>query len=149
MLASMFVVGGLNSVKNAKAMAPRAKPITDKLTALAQSVAPQFPLPDNAEMFVRVNGAVHIAAGAALATGRVPRLSAMVLAGTMVPTTLAGHPFWAESDPTARANQRTHFFKNVSMIGGLLMAMLDPDPHKKILVARAKDKIVEIAPTSS
>jgi hypothetical protein len=36
-----------------------------------------------------------------------------------------------------------HFFKNVSTIGGLLMATLDPEPHKKVLVLRAKDAAVE------
>ena len=50
---------------------------------------------------------------------------------------------WNETDPGARANQRIHFLKNVSMAGGLLMATLDPDPHKKFIVRRAKDKVVE------
>ena len=43
---------------------------------------------------VRVNAAIQLGAAAALATGRAPRLSAMVLAASLVPTTCAGHPFW-------------------------------------------------------
>jgi uncharacterized membrane protein YphA (DoxX/SURF4 family) len=60
-----------------------------------------------------------------LATGRMPRLASWALASTMVPTTVGGHRFWEESDPQARQNQQIHFFKNVSMMGGLLLASLD------------------------
>ena len=141
MLASMFVVGGINSLRHAKALAPAAQPVSDALAPLA----PQLPVtPTNV---VRAHGAINLLAGAALATGRVPRLSALVLAGNLTPATVQGHRFWTESDPAARSNQQIHFFKNVSMIGGLLMSSLDPDPHKKILVRRAKDRVVEAKDT--
>ena len=32
---------------------------------------------------------------------------------------------WEEKDPQAKAQQRIHFFKNVSMLGGLLLASVD------------------------
>lgn len=141
LLASMFLVGGVNTLRNAPAMAPKAEPFAD----LVQPLAPQAPLsPAN---LVRAHGAVNVVAGAALATGRLPRLSALVLAANAVPSTATGHSFWSETDPAAKANQRIHFFKNLSMIGGLLMATLDPDPHKKILVRRAKDRVVDTADT--
>ncbi len=44
---------------------------------------------------------------------------------SLVPTTLAGHRFWDESDASSRAAQRIHFLKNVSMLGGLLIAADD------------------------
>ena len=50
-----------------------------------------------------------------------------MLAASLVPTTAAGHRFWEESDPTARAQQRIHFFKNVSMLGGLLISSGDTE----------------------
>lgn len=143
MLASMFVVGGLNSIKNAPAMAPQAKPVTDKIVGAVRRAAPQLPFPDDATTLVRVSGVVHVTGAALLATGRFPRVVSLLLAGTLVPTTLAGHSFWNESDPGVRQNQKVHFFKNVSMAGGLLMASLDPDPHKKILPRRAKDRAAE------
>ena len=68
-----------------------------------------------------------------------------MLAGTLVPTTAVGHPFWNESDPASRQNQTIHFLKNVSLIGGLLMSTLDPDPHKKFIGTRAKNKVVDAA----
>jgi uncharacterized membrane protein YphA (DoxX/SURF4 family) len=72
------------------------------------------------ELAVTLHGAGMVVAGVALATGVAPRLSAAVLAVLLVPTTLAGHPFWNETDPKARAQQRIHFFKNLCMLGGAL-----------------------------
>jgi hypothetical protein len=46
-------------------------------------------------------------------------------AGSLVPTTIAGHPYWAVEDPSARKMQRIQFHKNMAMIGGLLLAVLD------------------------
>ena len=44
-----------------------------------------------------------------------------------MPTTAAGHRFWEEQDPAERAQQRIHFFKNVSMLGGLIIAAGDTE----------------------
>jgi putative oxidoreductase len=139
MLASMFVVGGAQALKSPGPRAAKAQPAAD----LIKKLAPQVPV-DGASL-ARFNGGVQLVAGLALATGHVPRLAALALAATLPPTTYAGHPYWNETDPAARANQRIHFLKNVSMTGGLLMATLDPDPHKKILVRRAKDKVTDAA----
>ena len=127
MLASMFVVGGVNSLRNAPKIAPKAEPVTDAITEVADKIAPEAPIPHDPTTLVRINGAVHILAGLTLATGRAPRLSSAVLAATLVPTTAAGHRFWEEKDPAARAQQQTHFFKNVSMLGGLLLAAVDTE----------------------
>lgn len=127
MLASMFVTGGINSLRNTEAVARRAEPVTDKISETAHRVAPDLPVPEDPKTMVRINAAVHILAGLALATGRAPRLSSLALAATLVPTTVAGHRFWEESDPAARAQQKTHFWKNVSMLGGLLLASVDTE----------------------
>lgn len=127
MLASMFVVGGVNALKDSEAAATRAKPVTDTMVPLVQKVAPSAPIPTDPKTLVRINAAAQIAAGLALATGRLPRLSALTLAATLVPTTAAGHRFWEESDKQARANQQIHFFKNVSMLGGLIIAGMDTE----------------------
>ena len=62
-----------------------------------------------------------------LATGRAPRISAGVLAASLVPTTAAGHRFWEADDPAQRTQQTLHFFKNVSLIGGLIIASGDTE----------------------
>ncbi len=127
MLASMFLVGGANALRNAPALAAKARPVTQKLTPLAEKAVPQAPVPSDPVTLVRVNAVAQILAGLTLATGRAPRLSAAVLAATLVPTTAAGHRFWEEEDPAQRSNQRIHFFKNVSMLGGLIIAGVDTE----------------------
>ena len=127
MLASMFIVGGINALRNADDYAVKAKRVTDRLVPLAKRALPQAPIPEDPVTLVRITAAVNIGAGAALATGRFPRLASTVLAATLVPSTLADHQFWNESDPAEKANDRVHFLKNVSMLGGLLLAAVDTE----------------------
>ena len=123
----MFVVGAVNALKNTPAHAIKAKPVADRIRPLLEKAAPQVKLPEDPETLVRINAAVQLLAAGALATGRVPRISSAVLAASLVPTTMAGHEFWNETDPEARANHKIHFFKNVSMLGGLLLAAVDTE----------------------
>ena len=120
LLASMFVVGGLDSLRHPSAKVPSAKPLIDKL-------AGPLGLPDDPELLVRVNGAPMLGAGSLLALGKLPRLSAVALATTIVPTTFAGHRFWEIEDPDQRKQQRTHFLKNLGILGGVLLAAVDTE----------------------
>ncbi len=127
MLASMFVVGGVNALRNARERADAASVVTDRVVPLAQKAAPQLPIPSDPVTLVRINAIVQVGAGLMLATGRLPRLTSTVLAASLVPTTAAGHRYWEVEDPTQRANQKIHFFKNVSMVGGLLISAVDTE----------------------
>lgn len=120
MLASMFVYGGLDQVRHPDAKLPKAGPVIDQLKG-------PLHLPDDPATLVRANGAAMVGAGTLLALGRFPRVAALVLAGTLVPTTYAAHRFWEETDPAQKANQRIQLLKNVSMLGGLLLAVVDTD----------------------
>lgn len=128
MMASMFVVGGIDSLRNAKSKVDRVKPVTDKVVPMLQKASPQAAkIPTDEATLIRINGAVHVVGGLMLATGKLPRISALVLFASLLPTTLGGHRFWEETDPSAKAMQRTHFLKNVSMAGGLLVAAFDTE----------------------
>ena len=83
------------------------------------TAADQFGMP-NPELAVRLNGAAMTVGGAALIVGVQQRAAALGLVASLIPTTLAGHPFWNESDPKMRANQRIQALKNLGLIGGLL-----------------------------
>lgn len=89
-------------------------------------VARTTPLPEP-ELMVRINGGAMLLGGTALALGIKPRLAALGLAATLVPTTYVGHQFWKQEDESARRGQRIHFDKNVSLIGGLLAYALTTD----------------------
>jgi uncharacterized membrane protein YphA (DoxX/SURF4 family) len=125
MLASIFVVGAANSLKNTSGAAAKADPVASRLVPLARKAG--LPVPEDPETLVKINAGVQIGAGLALATGRAPRLSAALLAATLVPTTAAGHRFWEVDDPAQRTQQKLHFFKNVSLVGGLIIASGDTE----------------------
>ena len=107
-LAAMFITGGADALFDPGPRAPKAAEIG---------------VPLDPEVAVRANGAAMLAAGVALALGLWPRPAAAVLAGSLVPTTLAGHPYWQVEDPAMRRQQRVHFFKNVGLFGGALLVL--------------------------
>jgi uncharacterized membrane protein YphA (DoxX/SURF4 family) len=119
LLASVFIASGLDVLANPEPRATVAKPVVDKVA----SVVPFGPSdPVDA---VRLNAAVHLGAGVLLAAGVMSRLAALALAVSMIPTTVAGHPFWEVDDPVKRSQQRTQFLKNTAILGGLLAVALD------------------------
>jgi putative oxidoreductase len=97
----------------------------DQAAPLLAAIRARVPLPSDDEQVVRGNAAVQVLGGALLALGVAPRLSALALAGSLIPTTLAGHSYWAIEDPAVRKLQRIQFHKNMAMLGGLLLAVLD------------------------
>ena len=119
MLASIFVIQGFDTMLHPERVAPRADPVVGPLAELVPGV------PGRTEDAVRLNGAVQFTAGSLLALGIVPRLSALAIAATLVPTTVAGHRFWEVEDDKERAQQRIHFLKNLAIFGGLLIAAAD------------------------
>lgn len=83
------------------------------------ALAAEMGVPDP-ERAVRLNGAAMSLGGVALALGVLPRTAAAGLVASMVPTTIAGHPYWRMEDPMARKMNRIQVLKNVGLIGGLL-----------------------------
>lgn len=137
MLSAMFISGGYNSLKNAGYLIERAKPVTDRVEPMLAGVTKSLPITLDAKNLIRLNGLVELVGGIMLARGRAPRLTSLALVATLVPTTLAGHRYWEESNPQERANQRVHLLKNVSMAGGLLLASVDTEGRPS-LTWRAK-----------
>lgn len=78
-----------------------------------------------ADQAVVLNGAVMVVGGAALALGFFPKLAAMALLGSLIPTTVVGHAFWKETEAANVKNQQTQFLKNLSLIGGLVLVLLE------------------------
>jgi uncharacterized membrane protein YphA (DoxX/SURF4 family) len=119
MIASIFVIQGFQTMRAPDRLVKQAEPVVRSLAEFFDFI------PDDTEQAVRVNGAVQFAGGALLAMGWLPRLSALAIAASLVPTTAAGHRFWEYDDPQERAQQRIQFLKNLSMLGGLLMTAAD------------------------
>ncbi|WP_134664247.1 MULTISPECIES: DoxX family protein [unclassified Amycolatopsis] len=124
LLASIFVLGGIGALRDTQGHAKAAEPFLaetfDKVEGLVPDQVPRDPA-----TLVRIDAAVKIGAGLALASGKAPRLAAVALLGSLVPTTLAAHRFWQLSDPGEKQAQQIQFFKNASLAGGLLLAASD------------------------
>ncbi len=48
-------------------------------------------------------------------------IGALFLVAFLVPTALLMHPYWKETDPGAKAGDRAHFLKDISLAGASLM----------------------------
>ena len=115
---STYVLLGFDALREPGGRVDQAAPVLASIRKVA-------PLPEDDELVVRANAAVMVAGGTLLALGIAPRLSALALACSLIPTTLAGHPYWAIEDPAVRKQQRIQFHKNMAMLGGLLLAVID------------------------
>ena len=124
LLAAVFVNSGIDTLRNPGPRVAMAE-------SLPAQVTESLPV-DDTEQLVKVNAGVQVVAGLLLALGRFPRLAAAALAGSLVPTTLAGHSFWEEDDPAARAQQQTQFLKNFGILGGLVLAMFDTEGEPSV-----------------
>ena len=76
-------------------------------------------------MIARAQGATMMVAGSTLALGILPKMSARLLALTLIPNTFVGHPFWKAQKPEDRRSQLVHFLKNAGLFGGLLYVSAD------------------------
>ncbi len=127
LLASVFLYGGVDGLRNPESKAASAekfdipsKPGMDKLNIVST------------EQAVKVNAAVQVAGATLLTLNKFPRLASLALAGSLVPTTLAGHAFWEKDDPGARAADQINFLKNLSLFGGLLIASVDTEGRESL-----------------
>lgn len=117
LLAGVFVVRGWDALQDPKskqeATADAAVPFAEKMGMPAEP----------AEQ-VRIVGAAQVVAGFLLAVGWMPRLAALVLGASLVPSTMANQ-FWTVDDPEERKRQMLEALGNASVFGGLLLAALD------------------------
>jgi putative oxidoreductase len=121
LLGTLFVGSGVLALRHPDRLARQAKPVADQLSPALEAAG----LPTDPETLVKVNGAVQVAGGLLLATGHFTRPAAAALAASVVPSTIAAHPFWAEEDPQRRSEQQVQFAKNLGLLGGLLFAAVD------------------------
>lgn len=127
MVAAPFIMTGLETLRDpgirAERVAPTIKPLADRIGWL----------PKDPETLVRIQSALGVGAGFMLTVGRFKRFSTLVLAAQMVPTLLTEHRYWAEDDPARRADERSHLFKNASLLGALILVATEP--HKGLRAA--------------
>jgi putative oxidoreductase len=110
LVSGIFVYSGYGMFTNAERYA--------KVASEAVPMLPEEP------MLAKAQGATMLVAGSTLALGILPKLSARILALTLITNTYVGHPFW-KAKPEDRRPQLVHFLKNVGLVGGLLYISAD------------------------
>lgn len=121
LLASVFIADGLDAVRHPDAHVARIEKVRPQLKNATDAVG----LPDDPRLIVRASGAITVAAGLALATGKAPRLAAFVLAAVSAPTMLARYPVWAAHGSVQRREYTEGLLRSAALLGGLLIAGAD------------------------
>lgn len=107
-IAAPFIVGGWQAATRPGSLAARTQAIPQRV---AQSI-------------VVANGVALVASGLAFAAGGRVRVSGTVMAGCLLPSTVAAHPFWRQE--VDRRQELLQFTKDLAMAGGALaVAHLD------------------------
>ncbi|WP_182708044.1 DoxX family membrane protein [Thermomonospora cellulosilytica] len=131
LVATSFIVSGMERLRDprsrAEELAPSIKPIADRVDWLAGK---------DPEMLVRVQGAIGVGAGTLLALGRFPRLSALLLAASLLPTLVAEHQYWAEDDPERRETERSLLLLKGGLAAALLMLATEPRRYRNLAALR-------------
>ena len=118
MLASSFVLAGMDKLKNADDTATQLSP-------LLRRAAESLPFQADEKVLARVIGGTQVGAGVCLALGKSARLAATVLA---VISALNGFVEWRSADISSKEGRdarRKQLLKNVSLTGGVLLAAVD------------------------
>jgi len=123
MLAAVFTSHAFDAPRSPKLARDAARPTLEGLQKLPDPVGGG--VPTDAETFAKVNAAVQIGGGLLLATGRLPRFASAALAATVIPANLGAHKFWSETDQQRKAQKRREFMTDISLLGGLIIALAD------------------------
>lgn len=123
LLAATFVSQGVEALLRPQEAGKTARPALEGLKQLPDEISAK--VPSDVESFARANALAQVGGGLLLASGKLPRIAAAVLACTVIPGSAGGRLFWSEPDPQRRTEQRRALLTDVSLIGGLMIAAAD------------------------
>jgi len=118
MLASSFVVAGLDKLRNADDTAKQLSPVLRRASE-------SLPFKADEKTLARVLGGAQLGAGALLGLGKLSRFAATVLAVT---SALNSYVEWRSADISTkegRSARKARLLKNISLTGGVLLAAVD------------------------
>lgn len=118
MLASSFVLAGMDKLKNSDDTARQLSPLLRKAAAA-------LPFQADEKALARVIGGTQVGAGILFGLGKFSRLSAGVLTVVSLLNTFVE---WRSADISSkkgRENRRNQLLKNLSLSGGALLASVD------------------------
>lgn len=122
LLGASFIAGGIERLRSAEKAGDELEPT---LKEVASYLPQAESLADNPQLAAQILGGVQVAAGAALALGKFPRLAALTLVGAHGLNAYSEYRTADLSDAEAVSAQRKTLLKNVSLLGGLGLAVAD------------------------
>jgi putative oxidoreductase len=120
LLGFTFVAAGVEALRDSDRRRQQARALTGSLGL------------GDPDTVTKALAGVQIGAGLTLATGRMPRLSALVLALTVVPDAATGHAFWSEQDKQQKQVQRGLFVRDLGLLGGLFVSVADTGGRESV-----------------
>lgn len=122
LLASSFIVSGVDRVRRAESTAAQLQPVLDTVTKAVPAAAAATA---NGKLVAQVLGATQIGAGLLLAMGKFSRPAAILLSASAAVNALADFKSADSSTPEARKERRNQLLKNLSLMGAVLLAAVD------------------------
>lgn len=142
LIAASFIHGGIAALRDTEGHAKAAQPFLEKtVSKFRDSIPPQ--IPTDPESLIQFDGVVKVGGGVMLALGKSPRLAAVMLIGSVIPTTLSSHAFWEYQDREQRNAQMIQFLKNLAVLGGLMITAVDTE-GKPSVVYKTRRRAAEI-----
>lgn len=112
LLGGYFIKSGYSHFKN-----------LGMLTGYAQSKG--VPMPREA---VLLTGLMMVLGGLGILLGVYTQISILLLSVFLFITTLMMHQYWKVTDPMARMGESVNFYKNLGLLGAVLMLLAIPLP---------------------
>lgn len=118
MLASSFILSGIDRLRHAEQTAQQLAPVLSPLSAV-------LPVQASEKTLARVLAGTQVGAGVLLAAGKFARPAAVVLALTAGLGTVVEYRNADTTTKENRAHRRNQLTKNIGLIGGALLASVD------------------------
>ncbi|MFQ4147253.1 DoxX family protein [Arthrobacter sp. LAPM80] len=118
MLASSFILAGIDRLRHADATAAQLAPVLRPLSAA-------LPMAASEKTLARLLAGTQVGAGVLLASGKFTRPAAVVLAVTAGLTTLVEYRSADTTTKENRSHRRKQLSRNIGLIGGALLASVD------------------------
>jgi len=144
LLASWFVATGLDACRRPEEHVERTRHAWHRLAARVNGL-PEAPSDEVLRTAARAHGAATAIAGLLLALGKTPRFAACTLAALTAPVAVLDAPVKGGRTTAAQTSERA-FVRDLSLIGGALLAGLDTEGRPS--VAWRVQHAREAAPTS-
>lgn len=118
MLASSFILSGINALMHTKDTA-------EKLSPVLSPVVSALPLNISEKNLAMAVAGTQVGAGLLLATGKFARAAAVVLSVTAALTTAAEYRASSPESKEGKSHRRAQLAKNIGLLGGALLASVD------------------------